>query len=141
MANIQKYNRDYDRSLDNFFDNFLSDWGVKTSKFPPVDIEENKDSFVIKAEMPGFNEENIKLYVEKHVLHISAESSSNESEKEGKKYLVRERKVSSFERSFTLPEGVNEEALSASYNKGVLTVSIPKAEKAEVKKIDVKINK
>lgn len=141
MADIQKYNRDFDRSLDTFFDNFFGDWGVRTSKVPPVDIEEHKDSFVIKAEMPGFNEENIKLYVEKHILHIAAEAGSAETEKDGRKYLLRERKTVSFERSFTLPEGVNEEELKASYDKGVLTVTVPKAAKPEAKKIDVKINR
>ncbi len=139
MANIQKYNRDLDRSLDRFFDDFFGDWSVKTMKVPPVDIEENDQSYVIKAEIPGFNEENVKLYVENHILHIEGESVKEE--KSDKKYLLRERKVQSFERTFALPEGVNEEALEAAYGKGVLTITVPKTAKEEPKKIEVKISK
>jgi len=139
MANIQKYNRDLDRSLDRFFDDFFGDWAGKTMKIPPVDIEERDKEYVIKAEVPGFEEESIRLYVENHILHIAGEMVKEE--KSDKKYLLRERKSQSFERTFALPEGVEEENLKADYGKGVLTITVPKAVKAEPKKIEVKINK
>jgi len=139
MANIQKYNRDLDRSLDRFFDDFFGDWAGKTMKVPPVDIEESDKEYVIKAEVPGFEEESIRLYVENHILHIAGEMVKEE--KSDKKYLLRERKSQSFERTFALPEGVEEENLKADYGKGVLTITVPKAVKAEPKKIEVKINK
>lgn len=139
MANIQKYSRDLDRSLDRFFDDFFGDWAGKSMKIPPVDIEESEKEYVIKAEVPGFEEESIRLYVENHILHIAGESVKEE--KSDKRYLLKERRRESFERTFALPEGVEEESLNASYSKGVLTITVPKAVKAEPKRIEVRISK
>ena len=78
-----------------------------------------------------------------HMLSLTLHISSHENEKKedkDKKYLIRERSVKSFERSFTLPEDAEEEKISASYQKGILSVFIPKKPKEEPKKIAVKIN-
>lgn len=125
---------DYMNELDAFFDDFFSPVSVRTVKYPPVDIEECPEAYTIKAEVPGFDEEHISIFVEKHVLHIKGEAAKNEN---NYKYLLRERQARAFERRFTLPEGVNEEGVSASYDKGVLTVTVPKAAKPEVKKISI----
>lgn len=128
---------DYMNELDAFFDDFFSPVSVKSVKYPPVDIEESQDGYRIQAEVPGFDEEHISIYVEKHVLHIKGEAEKKESEGKDRKYLLRERTTRAFERRFSLPEGVNEEEVSASYDKGVLTVTVPKAAKPEVKRINI----
>ena len=133
MANIRKYNDN--NSLDSFFDSFFM-----TGKFPPVDIYETPKEYVIKAELAGYDEGRINLYVEKHVLHIASGEREEEHEDKNRKYFMKERTVRSFERSFTLPEDASEENLSATYKQGILTVTVPKMPKAEPKKIEVRIN-
>lgn len=133
MANIRKYNDS--TSLDSFFDSFFM-----TGKFPPVDIYENDKEYVIKAELAGYDEGKINLYVEKHVLHIASGEKEDMHEDKDRKYFIRERSVRSFERSFTLPEDAAEENLSATYKQGILTVTVPKMPKTEPKKIEVRIN-
>lgn len=128
--------------FDDFFDSMLNAWGVSTSKIPAVDIEEGKNEYKISAELPGFDQNDVNVYVEKHVLHIASvkKSEQNEKDESGKKYLVRERRQESFERSFTLPEDVDEESISAAYKNGLLELAMPKKVSAVPKKIDVKIN-
>lgn len=113
-------------------------------RVPSVNILDNEKSYVIEAEVPGYKEENISLSVENHVLKIASVDEEKTEEKDEKKaenkYIVREVMKSSFERSFTLPEGVDEDNINAEYSNGILTVTLPKIPKAEPKKIEVKIN-
>jgi Molecular chaperone (small heat shock protein) len=148
MANdIQKYNDDEDMrrvgTFEDFFDSMMNAWGMSNTKIPPVDIEEKKDGYVLSAEMPGLNDKDINVYVEKHVLHIeSLKKADNESEKkeEGRKYLVRERSTTSFERSFTLPEDAKVDEIAASFKDGMLTLNIPKVAQAQPRRIEIKAN-
>ena len=105
-----------------------------------VDIYENDKGYVITAELAGYDEDKINIFAEKHVLHISSDEHENAKENSDRKYLIKERSVKSFERSFTLPEDANEENITASYKMGILSVFIPKMPKVEPKKIEVKIN-
>ena len=146
MANdVTRYN---DRSgrrdlslFDAFFDSMLGAWDNYSARVPAVDVEETEKEFIIKAEMPGFNENNVKITVDKHVLHITGEVDESEKDKDGKRYLIKERRHSSFERSFSLPEGLDESAISASFENGILTVTLPKTPEEQPKRIEVKINK
>lgn len=142
MANeITGYNRN-GRNLsvfDDFFDSMLNAWGSYSSKVPAVDIEETADDFVIKAELPGYSENDVKIYVEKHVLHISGEENSKEEDKEGRKYLIKERRHTAFERSFSLPDGLDESAINATFENGILTVTLPKLPEEKPRHIEVKI--
>ena len=146
MANdVTRYN---DRSgrrdlslFDDFFSSMLGAWDNYSARVPAVDVEETDKEFIIKAEMPGFNENNVKITVDKHVLHITGEVDESEKDKDGKRYLIKERRHSSFERSFSLPEGLDESAISASFENGILTVTLPKTPEEQPKRIEVKINK
>ena len=80
-----------------------------------MDIYENPNEYVIKAELAGYDEGKINLYIEKHVLHIASGEKEEKHEDKDRKYLIRERAVRSFERSFTLPEDAAEENLTATY--------------------------
>ena len=73
------------------------------------------------------------------MLHLRGEEKERHSEEEEKKYLLRERRVSGFERAFTLPEDADEEKLSASMKRGILSIEIAKKAKQEPRKIEVKI--
>ena len=133
---ITRYERNLMKDMDHWFDSFFN-----TRKVPSVDIREGKDSYTIRASLAGYDEDAIKVYVEDHILHISGEEKeeNKEKDKENKKYIVKERKVTSFERSFSLPENVDEGAIEASYDNGMLVVTIPKKAEAQARRIEVKI--
>ena len=142
---VTRYNdRNTRRDLslfDDFFDSMLGAWGSYSSRMPAVDVEETGDAYIIKAEMPGFKEDDVKITVDKHVLHIAGEVNENEENKDGRKYLIRERRHSSFERSFSLPDGLDESKISAAFDNGILTVTLPKTPEEQPKRIEVKIGK
>ena len=129
-----------DRKYNNNSYNDIFNTLFSVSKFPPVDIYENDKGYVITAELAGYDEDKINIFAEKHVLHIASDEHDNAKENSDRKYLIKERSVKSFERSFTLPEDANEENITASYKMGILSVFIPKMPKVEPKKIEVKIN-
>ena len=129
-----------DRKYNNNSYNDIFNTLFSVSKFPPVDIYENDKGYVITAELAGYDEDKINIFAEKHVIHIASDEHENAKENSDRKYLIKERSVKSFERSFTLPEDANEENITASYKMGILSVFIPKMPKVEPKKIEVKIN-
>ena len=129
-----------DRKYNNNSYNDIFNTLFSVSKFPPVDIYENDKGYVITAELAGYDEDKINIFAEKHVLHIASDEHENAKENSDRKYLIKERSVKSFERSFTVPEDANEENITASYKMGILSVFIPKMPKVEPKKIEVKIN-
>ena len=125
--------------FDTFFDDMFGNWGVKNSTIPSVDVFEDEKAYYLEAELPGYTENDVNIHVEKHVLHISSEKVNEK--KENKKFLVRERGYVKFDRSFTLPEGINEDQIEAEFNNGVLTITLPKTPVEQPKKIEVKIKK
>ena len=104
----------------------------------PLDIEEFEDNYVIKASVPGFAPEDIKIEVEDGVLTLRAEhSGEEEQEREG--WYMRERYSGTVERKLRLGKHVDTEAIEAELQHGVLTVTLTKAEEAKPRKIDVKV--
>lgn len=125
--------------FDTFFNDMLGNWGVKNSTIPSVDVYEDEKAYYLEAELPGYTEDEVSVHVEKHVLHISSEKVNEK--KENKKFLVRERGYVKFDRSFTLPEGINESGIEAEFSNGILKVTLPKTPVEQPKKIEVKIKK
>ena len=128
---------------DIFGDNFYS------SRIPSVDVYETPSSYVVEAEVAGYDEKDISISIEKHVLTVASDEKNmkraNEEEeksekKEERKYLMREITRPSFSRSFTLPDDVDEEAIKAESKNGILTISLPKTQRAQRSRIEVKIN-
>lgn len=128
--------------MEDFFNELFGD-GTFSRKFPPVDVYETENAYVVEAEVAGYKQEEISLSVDKHVLTISAtplkKADANEEKKEDRKYLIKEMDRPSFSRSFTLPEDVNEEEIEAETNDGILSVTMPKMEKVQKGKIEIKI--
>ena len=94
----------------------------------------------MEAELPGFNKEDINIDLNKDILTVSASHSEESEEKKGKnKYIRRERRYQSYQRSFRVPN-VSPEDIDASYEKGILELKFPKKDPAEpeVKRIEVK---
>ena len=110
----------------------------KTDWVPVVDITENTESFVIKAEVPGINREDVKVSVDNRVLTISGERKSETEENNGRQHRI-ERYYGSFTRSFSLPENVDEGNIRAEYKDGILTLNLVKQEKAKPRAIEVQV--
>lgn len=110
-----------------------SDWA------PAVDIRENKDSFVIDAELPGMNREDVKVTVHEGVLTIQGERKQEEETGDDKHHRV-ERVYGSFLRRFTLPDNVDADSIKASFRDGVLSLTLKKAEPVEPKAIEVDVD-
>ena len=107
-----------------------------------TDVIEKENSYQLEADLPGFNKEDIKIDLKNDVLTISATHNENNDEKDNNgKYIRRERRTSSYQRSFRV-EGLKPEDIIAQYRNGVLTVDIPKKEaipeKEEASRIEVK---
>jgi len=106
---------------------------------PAVDVVEKPDAFEITAELPGMDEKNIEVKLANGTLTVKGEKEEKKEEKQ-KDYHLRERYYGSFERSFSLPDGVDADKIEANFNKGVLTLKLPKKPEAiqPEKKIAVK---
>ena len=103
----------------------------------PLDIEENEDNFVVKASLPGFAPEDVKVEVEDGVLTIRAEhASEEEQEREG--WHLRERYAGTVERKLRLGKNIDSDAINAELELGVLTLTLAKVEEAKPKLIEVK---
>jgi HSP20 family protein len=106
---------------------------------PAIDLAEKEKEFEITAELPGIDEKNVEIKVANSTLTIKGEKTEEKEEKE-KDYHLSERRYGSFQRSFTLPDGVDADKIEASFAKGVLTVKLPKTVEVQksVKTIAVK---
>jgi HSP20 family protein len=110
--------------------------GTMRRWMPAMDLVESGDHFVLRADLPGMGEEDIKIEVEDGTLTVSGERKAvHETNEEG--YYRVERAFGSFSRSLTLPKGVNAEAVSASFDRGVLEVRIPKPEERKPRRIEI----
>ncbi len=126
------------REMDRVFEDFFSGWGVRKGQFlPPVDIHETESEVVVTVEVPGLTAKEIDISVSEDALTISGEKKGEHEEK-GKNYHVVERSYGSFQRTIPLPAAVKSAEAAATCKEGVLTITLPKAEKAKVRKIEIK---
>ncbi|HXF96496.1 MAG TPA: Hsp20/alpha crystallin family protein [Gemmatimonadales bacterium] len=121
----------------------LLDWvpGESTAAWTPVvDIFEEPDLIRITAEIPGVKPEDVKIAIEGNVLTISG-TKEQVAEEKAERIHRYERTYGSFERSFTLPATVDTDAIKATYELGLLTIVLPKVEKAKPRQIKVEVGK
>ena len=129
----------------NLINNFFEDtWGRPQAApaavwYPPVDILESKDSYLIRAELPGMKQEDFNLEVNDGTLTLTGERKV-EKPAEGVEYRRSERLAGKFSRSFHLPQTVAQDGIQATYRDGILEVHVPKAEEAKPRKITVNVN-
>ena len=129
------------RRLNALLDEALIGWpvgnGVSTSAWlPSVDVFEDKESLKIVAELPGLKPEDVKITLENSTLTLRGEKKQVAEEKTERVHRY-ERSYGSFERSFSLPNTVDADKVAASFENGVLTIILPKAEKAKPREIAV----
>ena len=129
--------------IDRLFDSPLSEL-TRTSQLlsgytPALDVYEEKENFVVKAELPGMKKEEIEVSFHDGSLSISGERKSESKHEEAEVYRA-ERFFGRFQRTVTLPAPVAVDKVKAAYKDGVLTITLPKTEEAKPKHIDVSIN-
>ena len=132
----QPFSRDVDRLFDTFF-------GAEREQarrwVPAVDLVEADDHFVLKADLPGLAEDDVSIEVQDGTLTISGERAAEHESQERGWYRI-ERSFGSFNRSLTLPDGVDAEAISARFDRGVLEVRIPKPEERKPRRVEISAN-
>jgi HSP20 family protein len=105
---------------------------------PAMDLVETEDAFVLRADLPGLSESDVNIELEDNVLTISGERKAEHEERKEGYYRV-ERASGTFSRSLTLPEGVDPEAVSANFERGVLEVRVPKPEARKPRKVAISV--
>jgi HSP20 family protein len=139
------FRREVDRIFDDFFDNFGgrslrrmgADWPAVT---PTIDVAESDKELVVTAELPGLNEKDFEVTLIGDVLTIKGEKKAEQEEEKTGGTTYMERRFGSFSRSIRLPFEVRNEKVDARYDKGVLTIRVPKPAEAQraMRRIEVK---
>ena len=139
------WEREMDRMLEDFFGRRARPWlergfgtGEMEVKPPIVDVFEEKDNIVVKAELPGMEKDNIEVNLTDHTLTIKGEKKKAEEIKE-ENYYRAERSYGSFLRTLDLPNDVRADKVKASFKNGILEIRMPKTEEAKAKEVKVKV--
>jgi HSP20 family protein len=123
------------REIDRLFEDTFTRGG--NSWTPAVDIKETDNDLRLDLELPGLRPEDVEITAENGILTIRGEKRSERKEGEENRYHLVERSYGSFMRSFTLPQGVDENQIQASFDNGILSIQIPKAALPQPKKIQI----
>jgi HSP20 family protein len=105
---------------------------------PAMDLVETDEHFVLRADLPGLSQEDVEIELEDNVLTISGERKAEHEEK-GEGFYRMERSFGRFRRALTLPEGIDADAITAGFDKGVLEVRIPKPEVRKPRKVAIQV--
>ena len=132
--------RDLQREVDDIFSRFFdrsSDSGSTSAVWAPkTDLVETDDEFRLHLDVPGMSKEDITINLQNNTLTVSGERRSTRKN-EGDDYVRVERSFGNFHRTFTLPNSVDAEGIEARYDNGVLTITVPKTEKAARRRIEI----
>jgi HSP20 family protein len=133
MMNLRRaVNRMFENSFDALTDNVqTTNWGLA------LDLIENDDAFIVKASVPGINPDDLEITFTDSTLTIKGETKSEENV-EKSHYHLRERRFGSFTRSIQLGTRIESDKIEANYDKGVLTLRLPKSEEIKPKRIPIK---
>jgi HSP20 family protein len=124
------------RLFNQAFDQPQGNGGAVRRWTPAMDLLETEDHFVLRADLPGMAEEDVTVELEDNVLTVSGERKSEHQDRSEGYYRV-ERAFGAFSRSLTLPKGIDPEAVTAAFERGVLEVRIPKPEERKPRKITI----
>ena len=131
----------FERFLREAFSPVSAEGEVSTRTWaPPVDIFENGDNLVLKAELPGINPDEVEIRVEDNTLYLKGNRKFEKEVKEQNYHRI-ERSYGTFTRTFSLPNSIDADKVAASYKDGVLTLNMPKKEEAKPKTIKINVEK
>ncbi len=129
------------REMDRLFEDFMGEKGGFLPEagnwVPAVDVSETEDNILVKAEIPGMDSKDIDVTVQGDILLIKGEKKEEKETKEENFHRI-ERRRGTFARSIRIPVPVDADNITAKYDKGVLTVTLPKKEESKAKQITVK---
>jgi len=126
----------FSREIDRVFDAFFGQTDQARRWVPPMDLVEADDHFVLKADLPGLAEGDVNIEVQDGALTISGERNAEHEQHERGFYRI-ERPFGAFNRSLSLPDGVDADRIEASFSHGVLEVRIPKPEQSKPRRIAI----
>ncbi len=140
---------DFEREFNKMFNSLENRFGISKSKevdaeyenavwMPLTDIYENNDNFTLKVDLPGIKKEDVKISFTNGRLNISGERAQESETKDAKCHRI-EKSYGKYFRSFNLPELIQAEKINADFDNGQLTITIPKAEEAKPKEIEIKV--
>ncbi|HAP42801.1 MAG: hypothetical protein A2087_11960 [Spirochaetes bacterium GWD1_61_31] len=132
-ANVLSVFDDWDRLMNDFAG---PNSGLRGAS-PLVDIREEKEEYVLEAELPGLSEHDVDIKVQDRVLTIASVGATKEEKTDSKGWLVRERRRYNFRRAFTLPRNVDVDRIGAIFKDGLLTVRLPMSPEAKEKVISI----
>jgi HSP20 family protein len=146
FMDLTRWERDMERMMDSFFDRRMRPWWPERwlrademeISAPVVDVFEEKDDIVVKAELPGIEKDNIEVNVSDHHLTIKGEKKKEEEVKQEDYYRC-ERSYGAFLRTLELPADVKADKVKAAFKDGVLEVRLPKTEEAKAREIKIKV--
>ena len=147
FMDLSRWERDMERMMEDFFGRRTRPWwpekwfrteGMELTA-PAVDLYEEMDEIVVKAELPGIDKNNIEVNLTDHTLTIKGEKKKEEEIKE-ENYYRSERSYGSFIRTLELPKDVHTDQVKASFKDGILEVRLPKTEEAKAKEVKVKVD-
>jgi HSP20 family protein len=132
---VARSSSDLSRSFDRLFD---SAFGAETAlRSPSLDVAETDGGYNVSIDLPGVAKDDVKITIDGRRVNISAQTQREETKKEGERVIYRERAASSFARSFTLPEEVDQDASQAKLDSGVLLLSLAKKRAAAAKHLTI----
>ena len=137
FGEMARMRNEIDRLFEDAFNAPVGKWERNSVWGFPLDVTENDDTFTVKAAVPGINPDDLDITISDNVLTIKGETHSEET-KEDEKVHLQERRLGSFMRSISLPTPVESDNVDATYENGVLTLSIPKAAEVKPKRISIK---
>ena len=126
----------FSREVDRLFDRLFDTPAGAQRWAPPMDLVEAEDHYVLKADLPGVSDEDVAIEVENGVLTLTGERKAEHERSERGFYRI-ERAFGRFQRQLTLPEGIDTDAVTAEFDKGVLSVRIPKPAQVKPRRIAI----
>jgi HSP20 family protein len=146
LADLSRWESETDRMFNDFFGSRMRPWwptrwsgGDDEITTPALDVYEEKDEIVVKAELPGLEKSDIQVNISDSHMTLKGEKKKEEKV-EGENYYRRERSYGAFLRSVELPTGVQADKVKASFKNGILEIRLPMTEEAKAKEIKVKID-
>ena len=139
LVKPEPFSSEINRLFESLFE--PANGGTRMQRWAPaMDLVEADDHFQLKADLPGLSEDDVSIEVQDNVLTVSGERKAETERKERGWYRL-ERSFGRFSRSLTLPEGVDPEGISASFDKGVLEIRVPKPEERKPRRISIGADK
>jgi HSP20 family protein len=136
LVKPEPFSQEFDRLFSRLFEPSAGGGSAAQRWMPPMDLMEAEDHYVLRADLPGLSEDDVAIEVQDGALTISGERSAEHESERGGWFRV-ERSFGRFSRSMTLPQGIAPDAVTAEFDRGVLTVRIPKPEERKPHRVAI----